>query len=268
MEIVILHYMLIGISILVHREEVHQVAVAVETAVITEHVVAVDNVVVRLGLEFVMDRRLLRMLLFMKDGRNVNKKKNNFKIILYVMILLSTLIVIYLVYNFIANYMTDEEINSKKIENIDNELKITHYNGYEYILPDNIYSSIDYNRDIESFHIYSNKEKWGATVILINKQKQESGLFDNYDKLEERLKHYYSRIENRKVIEISNNSVISFEEYNEETSGLLAYMPAYDNFIYQILLFDGDDKSMNYDALDIVIDILSNGKKIEEDVNQ
>ena len=60
-----------------------------------------------------------------------------------------------------------------------------------------------------------------------------------------------------------NRPRTDYEGYGEISNGLFAYVPAYDNYEFEIVLFDGDNKTINYKALDTVIDMLVNGEKIK-----
>ena len=181
------------------------------------------------------------------------------------MILLIVVLIGYLSYIYIDKYTGNNSYNNNENHNIIDEINMTKFKGYIYVLPDDVFYDIQTNNDAETLHIYSNKDKWGASIYLIDKIKYDDGLFDDYDKLEEYLKNNSEgNVRNKKITNKYNRDIVSFEMYNEENSGLLAYMKAYDNYEYGITLFDGDDKSFDYDALDTVIDILGFGYKTDD----
>ena len=190
-------------------------------------------------------------------------KKN--KIILYVLVFLTIMLIVFLAIRYFTNY------NCKNIQNnnnnnteIVNEDIIAKYNNYEYLLPGTVYYEVVDKDNVKILHLYTNADMWGAYIKLLDREKYDRDLFTDYDKLETILKNNARRIENKKVTVRGNSEVVSFEDYHDEYDGLLAYMLAYDSYEYEIMVYDGDDKTMNYDALNMIIDILSNGKKVEE----
>ena len=193
------------------------------------------------------------------------------KILLYIMILMIIGLIGYLIFNYVTNY-TNNIINTNNVieNNIDYDDDSSYYSanyeGYSYILPDETFYKLQSGEDGKSIlNIYNNSDKWGAIIRVIDKSKYDKDLFINYDKLEEMLKNDgKNRVENKKEFNENNKSVVSYEVYDDKTGGLYAYMPAYDNYEYGIILFNSDEKTINYDALDMVIEILNNGRKIEE----
>ena len=192
------------------------------------------------------------------------------KIVLYVLVALLVLLVGYLVYNYFTKYYgvsnNEVNINTNTLENeitneVENIVNMVTYNDYFYVLPDNVH--YDIITDGNKLHLYNNDDKWGATIRLIDKTKYED-VFDNNDKLTERVKNSVNgEVKNIKNSEVDGVIINSFEIYTSTANSLLAYMPAYDNYEYEILLFAGDDKEINYDALNIVTLILKMGKKAE-----
>lgn len=196
------------------------------------------------------------------------KKKN--RVVLYAMAFLIILLVIYLVFNYITNYHKNTIINNSDNNNqvnginIDDRLAI--YNNYVYFLPDGCLYGIKNTDDNNLLYIYNSEQKWEALISLVDKEKMEENIFNDYVKLENVLRDSAnnSEIKNRKVVENNGNEIISFEVYGSENNNLLAYMDAYDNNEYQINIIDSDNKLINYNALDVIADMLSNGRKIED----
>lgn len=187
------------------------------------------------------------------------KKSSLLKKMMYLLVIIIFVLIIYLAYMFISNYMNK---NNNHIDDSLNKLdgKVVLYNNYLYLIPNNIFYKIDYNKDGNPLHLYNNE--WGAFINLIDINKQEKGIFDDFDKLEEELKKDGDyTISNRKVANRNGIEVVTFEIYADKTNGLYAYMPAYDNYEYGIIMYDGDNKSMNYEALNTVLDVLIFGMK-------
>ena len=68
------------------------------------------------------------------------------------------------------------------------------------------------------------------------------------------------KVEEGQIIKNNNKDVFVFEYYYEENNGLIAYMDAYDDYVYQILVYD-DKNSFDYETLNIIIDILNSAEK-------
>ena len=152
----------------------------------------------------------------------------------------------------------DSTNNSTEIDNN----KYAYYKDRGYIIPNDVDYDITKKDNEELLHLYNNTDKWGATIGLIDKSVF-NGIFDNPDKLEETIKKNLdsnTKLKNRKITNLDgSNNIISFEEYNSKAANLLAYMPAYNNKEYEIVVYDGDDKTMNYNALNTIAQILLKG---------
>lgn len=194
------------------------------------------------------------------------------KKIKYVLLGISLFLCVYLIYIFISNYELNNKNNVTIFSNtnsMDNFEKtdpnIAIFNEYSYEMLPNFNYKLQKDVQKDKLIIYSNGSKWGASISLIDKTKQLLNLFSDYDMLENKLKQISDKeIKNKKIINVNKCEAISFEEYGTESNNLIAYMPAYDDYEFEIILFAGDDKTFNYDALNGVVDILCNGKKIEK----
>ena len=198
----------------------------------------------------------------------MEKRKIN-KIVLYILVVLVVVIIGYLSYKYFTGYYGEKTENNDYSSNVVNAVdepvdSTINYNGYTYLLPFNIFAKVELKDDINVLHIYNNVNKWGAFVEVFYIDEKSSSLYTDYDKLEENLIKNGYNIRNKKIKNVNEKELVSFELKNDSSSGLVSYMPAYDNYEYEIVIYDGDDKSMNYDALDIILDILSSGEKIEE----
>ena len=188
---------------------------------------------------------------------------NNSKIILNILLVVIGILIGYLGTNFINNLFSDDKAIKNSSDVKLSGGKIT-FNDYILTLPDDVlYFSSNDDSD-STLKVINSNDKWIANIKLYDKSLFESGLFDNYDKLSEYLHNDTLRdIKNEQVVNKNGKEIISFEGYGEISSGLFAYVPTYDNYEFEIVLFDGDNKTINYKALDTVIDILVNGEKIK-----
>ena len=191
------------------------------------------------------------------------------KKILYVTSIIIVLLLGYLGYRFINHYKNNYINNNSVTDNKDSEyseINLINYNERAYSLPNDVGYRIEKKDDKEILQLYSNTNKWKALIAFLDKSEYEADLFDNPSKLEEELKRKSSEIEfkNRKETELSIGMMISFEKNGIESNSLIAYMPVDDKYEYEIELFDGDNKTMNYTALDIVEDILGTALKSPE----
>lgn len=199
-------------------------------------------------------------------------EKKNSKMILNIMVLIIGILLGYLGSNLINNYLNKTDntsvnnSDSEKLNNnsFDSKLDKGKVNYYDYIysFPDDVSFLKEVTDNSEIIKVFNNKDGWAGTIELFAKDGYEDGFFGNYDNIEKRLRDNTLRdIKNRKVTKFGDKEVVSFEGYGDTTNGLFAYMPAYDNYEFEIVLFDSNDKTINYKALDTVIDILVNGVK-------
>ena len=195
--------------------------------------------------------------------------KNNSKMLLYILVVISIVLIGYLIFKFII-FVADNDnnnsnnYNSSNNNNVVNKVTKFQYKGYEYTLPAHCYYS---EKKGNYIHIYNNVDVWSSAIKILDKNKLGEELFNDYDELESKLKisEKDTTIKNRRVMEFTDFEVVSFEEYHEEANNLIAYMPAYDNYEYEIFINDSDGKNLNYDALNVVIDMLQTGIKISDD---
>ena len=191
------------------------------------------------------------------------------KIILYIMIALILGITAYLVFTFFSNYANntyiDGNMNNTNNTVADNvvEADFIELNGYIYFIPEGIYYNMDDIDNIDTIHLNTANGEWGAFIELVDKNEQAKGIFNDYDALEKLLvdTNNYKAVKNRKVINKNDIEVVSFEISTDVNNNLMAYMPAYENYEYQILLFSGDRTTFDYEALNKVVDIISSAVK-------
>ena len=168
-----------------------------------------------------------------------------------------------MVYNYVNNYFGKNEVNVDNnitVENRTNEM-FAIYNNYAYFLPENVFYDIKLIDGLNMLHFYENKTNWGAFINTINMKEKLDASIDEYDKIEEKIRAVENDVKNRKIIEEKN--AVSFEVYGDKANYLLSYMPAYDDYEYQIIIYAGYDRYINYDALDTTLNILLTGKKCE-----
>ena len=173
------------------------------------------------------------------------------------------LLIGYLGTSLINNYLGNNETNDNSNNITLNGGKVK-FKNYIFTLPDNVLYFSNIDDENSSLIILNSSDKWVATIELYDKSNFESDLFDNYDKLANNIHNNTLRdVKNTKIMKKDDIEIVSFETFGEETNGLFAYVPTYDNYEFEIVLFDGDNKTINYKALDTVIDILVNGEKIK-----
>lgn len=186
---------------------------------------------------------------------------NRFKLILYIMVLFILLLTCYLIYRFITFNNADNNIaNSNVVEEKKSDIYKAYFNNYVYMLPNYLFYDLKETDSKKSLHIYDNENKWGGFINFIGKSSARDGIFTDYEKLEEIYISAGNEVKNRKVFE--DKEIVTFEVYGNTANYLVAYMPELEGNEYEILIYDGDDAKMNYDALDTVLNILNTGKKI------
>lgn len=189
-------------------------------------------------------------------------EKNNNKNILYIVIALVVVICIVLVFVF-KDTNTNTNNNNKNNEIVNEVIKFP-FEGYEYTFSNNCSPDVVEEENIIKLKIYNNKEKWGGDIELIPEEKFSYFKNDDIDGLETRLKNLGHDIRDKRVSEIDNNKIFSFSIYYENNIGSLNYMKAYDGYIYEILIYDNDGKTLNDNYLKTIVGILNTAKKIEE----
>lgn len=193
----------------------------------------------------------------------MKKRIHGTRIILYMMVLLIVALITQLLYKYLNNY-NDYSNNNSKVENktINEQgdtIETFTIGTYLYTLPENCHYQFVENGTDNKHNIYNNDEKWGSFTALLDKNNYEVDTFINYDLLENKLKSQEKDVRNRQIINRNGLEIVTFNLYYEENAGILAYMPAYDNYIYEVTLYAKDDKTFDYEALNKVIDILANG---------
>ena len=185
-------------------------------------------------------------------------KQKNGRIVLYLMLTLIVLLLGYLTYNYFINYKEVDnnknnniiENNIKLNENNENEFNTVEYNNYVYVMP----------KEVE-YDYYIRDEKM---ILHLYKNKYKSFTYD-YDKIEKALKYNDNiMVKNRRNFERNNKKVVSFEVYNGNMASLAVYLDAYDNYAYELEIYNGNERIVNYDALYMTLDILSTATKLGE----
>ena len=173
-----------------------------------------------------------------------------------VLLIIVILILIYLGYLFFTKYAFKREEIEKK-ENIEEYGPTTvYFEGYYYNMLGNCYGMVSGKENEYVLRIYDNKANWGGVVIIVDKNTFADDSFEDFDKIESGLINRGKNISNKKVTSKGEYNILSFDYNFENKTGILGYMEAYDNYLYQIVIYDGDEKTINYDAFDVVTDIL------------
>ena len=197
------------------------------------------------------------------------------KIILYILILIILILVGYLAYKFImtkkgyGNLNNIEEDNDNDVEEatiipVPKQDYPVVYKGYEYSLLDGYYYKIDDNYTEGIFVIYKSGIQLGARIGIVKINDYPDNSFTNIDILSNYLIQDDNDIKNGQVFEIDNTTVISFEYQYDGYDAILAYMRAYDDYMYRIFVYDKDEKKYNYDVLNDVVKMLNTRKKVDE----
>lgn len=186
--------------------------------------------------------------------------KFGLKILKYFSLVISIILFIYLLYIFIYKYVfsdnkknTDEPIESKGS-------KVAIFYGYRYEMPEDCFNELALENGKPVLNIYNNVNKWGGAIRMIDVTQSPADVYASAENLEKFLLSKENKISNKKIID---DKIITFEYDYNGSIGLLAYTEAFDNYIYQIIIYDGDEKTLNYDALNIIIEIVNSATKIE-----
>ena len=178
--------------------------------------------------------------------------KNNkfYKIIKYLFLFLTLILISYLFYNYITKYY--KQNNSENYENQD-DVNYATFEGYKYKLCDRCTYEIEENDIINVLNIHNVDEKWSANILL---QKKDIFGYDpiiDYEQLKDDMITNGINVLDTKVIE-KDSSLIVFECLEDEHRLLRIYMEAYDNNVYSIMLYTNDNDET---ALDSVYNLLS-----------
>ena len=198
----------------------------------------------------------------MKDKKN--------KIFLYVLVVIIILLVCYLAYKFIitkSEYGNFNDVDTDSNEEatiipVPKQDYPVVYKGYEYSLLDGYYYKIDNNDGAEIFVIYKSGIAPKTRIIIKNVTDYPDNSFTNIDILSDFLEQNGYDLKNIQTLEIENNTVFTFEYQYDDDAAIVAYMKAYDDYIYKMIVFDYDDKGYNYDTLNDVVKMLNTRKKL------